>query len=118
MDSGAHTVQDVICSVCNTTLGWKFVKAHEWPEKWKEGNIVLELELLEEEYSGSPLKQEISPLSDETNVAKRLLVPGIDPAHRRSTSDLSERRVKPLGPRNHKSMQVLNTMRNIIHAHV
>lgn len=116
MDTGAHTVQDVVCSVCSTTLGWKIVRAHEWPEKWKEGNIVLELELLEEDYSGSPLKQEISPLSDETNVAKKLLVPGMD-AHRRSTSDLSERRVKPFGPRNHKSMQVLNTVRNIIHAH-
>lgn len=116
MDSGAHTVQSAACASCNMTIGWKIVRAHEWPEKWKEGNMVLELDLLVEENAGSPLRKEIHTFTDDNNntAARGLLVPTSDLAHRRSTSDLSDSRSKPLGPRNHhKSVQLLPSIQNV-----
>ncbi|EKM56270.1 uncharacterized protein PHACADRAFT_55798, partial [Phanerochaete carnosa HHB-10118-sp] len=46
MHSGAYRVQKAACAVCAGPLGWKFVRATEQTEKWKEGFIVLELALL------------------------------------------------------------------------
>ncbi len=64
MNSGAHTIQECTCKTCGSYLGWRIVKAHEWPEKWKEGNCILELEFLTEEHADdSPLP---SPLTTPT----------------------------------------------------
>ena len=46
MATGAHTMSEVCCGSCNTYLGWQIVRAHEDPEKWKEGKFLLELEHL------------------------------------------------------------------------
>ncbi|KAF8692083.1 hypothetical protein AX14_002629 [Amanita brunnescens Koide BX004] len=46
MVTGAHTMQEITCSQCSTYLGWKIVRAHEHPERWKEGLCLLELECL------------------------------------------------------------------------
>ncbi|KAJ3539202.1 hypothetical protein NMY22_g4838 [Coprinellus aureogranulatus] len=46
MATGAHTMSEVSCGSCHTYLGWKIVRAHEEPEKWKEGKFLLELEHL------------------------------------------------------------------------
>lgn len=40
--TGLHTVADVFCSDCGEALGWKYVKAYESSQKYKEGKIVLE----------------------------------------------------------------------------
>ncbi|KAI1789496.1 hypothetical protein LXA43DRAFT_892938, partial [Ganoderma leucocontextum] len=49
MASGAYTIQEFICKRCETYLGWKFVRAHDGPERWKEGFFVLELDFVEEQ---------------------------------------------------------------------
>jgi len=46
MVTGAHTMQEITCSQCSTYVGWKIVRAHEHPERWKEGLCLLELECL------------------------------------------------------------------------
>ena len=46
MDSGAYTIQEFICQTCDAYLGWKFARAHDGPERWKEGHFVLELDLV------------------------------------------------------------------------
>ncbi|KAF8630673.1 hypothetical protein AX15_002819 [Amanita polypyramis BW_CC] len=46
MVTGAHTMQEITCSQCSTYLGWKIIRAHEHPERWKEGLCLLELECL------------------------------------------------------------------------
>lgn len=46
MTTGAHTMQETLCSRCSLCLGWKITKAHERSERWKEGNWLLELENL------------------------------------------------------------------------
>ncbi|PIL28243.1 hypothetical protein GSI_09655 [Ganoderma sinense ZZ0214-1] len=46
MDSGAYTIQEFICKACSAYLGWKFVRAHDGPERWKEGCFVLELDFV------------------------------------------------------------------------
>ncbi|KAI0703285.1 hypothetical protein C8Q76DRAFT_632331 [Earliella scabrosa] len=49
MDSGAYTIAEFICASCEAYLGWKFVRAHDGPERWKEGHFILELDLVVEE---------------------------------------------------------------------
>ncbi|XP_071723853.1 putative yippee-like protein Os10g0369500 [Rutidosis leptorrhynchoides] len=44
--SGLHTVQDIYCRSCQQILGWKYDKAYEEDQKYKEGMYILERELL------------------------------------------------------------------------
>ncbi|KAL8939010.1 MAG: hypothetical protein Q9211_002944, partial [Gyalolechia sp. 1 TL-2023] len=46
MTTGRHQVRDVICKQCKETVGWKYDKAYEASEKYKEGKFILEAELL------------------------------------------------------------------------
>ncbi|XP_039167593.1 protein yippee-like At5g53940 [Eucalyptus grandis] len=36
-----HTVQDICCSCCVQSLGWKYVAAHNKNQKYKEGKFIL-----------------------------------------------------------------------------
>ncbi|XP_021748729.1 protein yippee-like At4g27745 [Chenopodium quinoa] len=40
--TGLHSVADVFCSDCGEALGWKYIKAYEPSQKYKEGKVVLE----------------------------------------------------------------------------
>ncbi|GAA5920611.1 hypothetical protein JCM6882_001972 [Rhodosporidiobolus microsporus] len=42
MTTGLHTVRDVMCSKCGETLGWKYEKAYESSQRYKEGKYILE----------------------------------------------------------------------------
>ncbi|KIK05603.1 hypothetical protein K443DRAFT_91057 [Laccaria amethystina LaAM-08-1] len=46
MTTGNHTVRDIFCCKCGTTLGWKYDKAYEASQKYKEGKYILERNLL------------------------------------------------------------------------
>lgn len=46
MTTGKHIVRDIACRQCNETVGWKYDKAYEASEKYKEGKYILEAELL------------------------------------------------------------------------
>ncbi|KAL8763643.1 MAG: hypothetical protein Q9184_000643 [Pyrenodesmia sp. 2 TL-2023] len=46
MTTGRHQVRDVNCKQCKETVGWKYDKAYEASEKYKEGKFILEAELL------------------------------------------------------------------------
>lgn len=46
MTTGRHIVRDIACKQCNETVGWKYDKAFETSEKYKEGKYILEAELL------------------------------------------------------------------------
>lgn len=46
MTTGRHVVRDIMCKQCNETVGWKYDKAYESAEKYKEGKFILEAELL------------------------------------------------------------------------
>ena len=41
MTTGRHIVRDIICKQCNETVGWKYDKAYEASEKYKEGKYIL-----------------------------------------------------------------------------
>ncbi|SNX83261.1 related to Yippee protein [Melanopsichium pennsylvanicum] len=45
MTTGLHTVRDIACVKCKTTLGWKYDRAYVAAEKYKEGKFILEKEL-------------------------------------------------------------------------
>jgi hypothetical protein len=40
--TGAHTVADISCAVCATTLGWKYLAADQDAQRYKVGNFILE----------------------------------------------------------------------------
>ncbi|XP_011004495.1 PREDICTED: putative yippee-like protein Os10g0369500 [Populus euphratica] len=42
--SGWHTVCDIYCTSCQQILGWKYEKAYEESQKYKEGMYILEKE--------------------------------------------------------------------------
>jgi hypothetical protein len=46
MTTGRHVVRDINCRQCKETVGWKYDKAFEGSEKYKEGKYILEAELL------------------------------------------------------------------------
>lgn len=46
MTTGKHVVRDIACRQCRETVGWKYDKAYETSEKYKEGKFILEEELL------------------------------------------------------------------------
>ncbi|KAJ3926097.1 MAG: yippee-like protein [Lentinula lateritia] len=39
MTTGNHTVRDIYCIKCGTTLGWKYDKAYEASQKYKEDRL-------------------------------------------------------------------------------
>ncbi|MCO5554785.1 hypothetical protein L7F22_008320 [Adiantum nelumboides] len=40
--TGLHMVSDIKCSNCHELLGWKYVKAYQESQKYKEGKYILE----------------------------------------------------------------------------
>ncbi|KAI8093374.1 yippee-like protein [Halteromyces radiatus] len=46
MISGTHTIVTISCTRCLTLLGWKYVKASDDRQKFKEGKYILEKTLL------------------------------------------------------------------------
>ncbi|MCJ1284209.1 hypothetical protein MMC26_003540 [Xylographa opegraphella] len=50
MTTGKHIVRDISCRQCKETVGWKYDKAFEASEKYKEGKYILEAELLSAVY--------------------------------------------------------------------
>lgn len=40
--TGLHTVADVYCSNCQEVLGWKYERAFDATQKYKEGKYILE----------------------------------------------------------------------------
>jgi len=46
MTTGRHVVRDICCKQCKETVGWKYDRAYEQTEKYKEGKFILEQELL------------------------------------------------------------------------
>jgi hypothetical protein len=46
MTTGKHVVRDISCRDCREVVGWKYDRAYEAAEKYKEGKFILEVELL------------------------------------------------------------------------
>ncbi|XP_068541525.1 protein yippee-like 4, partial [Anas acuta] len=40
--TGLHSVADIFCESCKTTLGWKYEQAFESSQKYKEGKFIIE----------------------------------------------------------------------------
>ncbi|KAL2911805.1 hypothetical protein HK105_208738 [Polyrhizophydium stewartii] len=48
MTTGLHTVRDIHCTYCQTVVGWKYDKAFDESQKYKEGRFILERQLISE----------------------------------------------------------------------
>lgn len=42
MTTGRHVVRDISCRQCKEVVGWKYDRAYESTEKYKEGKYILE----------------------------------------------------------------------------
>lgn len=42
LTGGLHTVRDLSCMVCKTSLGWKYCTAKEPSQRYKQGKFLLE----------------------------------------------------------------------------
>lgn len=40
--TGLHTVADISCSGCGSVLGWKYERAYEASQRYKENKFILE----------------------------------------------------------------------------
>ena len=40
--TGLHTVADIYCNDCREVLGWKYERAYEETQKYKEGKFIFE----------------------------------------------------------------------------
>ncbi|KAI8637269.1 yippee-like protein [Parasitella parasitica] len=40
--TGIHTVADIICNQCHIKIGWKYLRALDEPQKYKEGRYIVE----------------------------------------------------------------------------
>ncbi|KAL5700203.1 hypothetical protein ACHQM5_025680 [Ranunculus cassubicifolius] len=47
--SGLHAVKDIYCCSCQQLLGWKYEKAYEEDQMYKEGMYVLEMQRIIED---------------------------------------------------------------------
>ncbi|KAH7538271.1 protein yippee-like At4g27745 [Ziziphus jujuba] len=48
--TGAYTVADIYCSNCGEVLGWKYIRAYEIKQKFKEGRFIIERAKIVKEY--------------------------------------------------------------------
>lgn len=48
--TGYFAVADVYCSNCSSSLGWKYIRAYDAREKYKEGSFVIEKAKILKEY--------------------------------------------------------------------
>nr|CCA18264.1 conserved hypothetical protein [Albugo laibachii Nc14] len=46
--TGLHTICDVHCSCCSALLGWKYLKAREPSQRYKEGKFIMERAVVDE----------------------------------------------------------------------
>ncbi|CAN6299633.1 unnamed protein product [Urochloa humidicola] len=44
--TGCHTVNDIYCICCQEIIGWRYEKAYEESQKYKEGKFILERTLM------------------------------------------------------------------------
>ncbi|KAG5233679.1 hypothetical protein OIU76_001049 [Salix suchowensis] len=42
LTTGLHTVADISCADCQEVLGWKYERAYEVSQKYKEGKFIFE----------------------------------------------------------------------------
>ncbi|POM75525.1 Putative yippee-like protein, partial [Phytophthora palmivora] len=47
--TGMHTIADVLCSQCDFVLGWKYIKAMESSQKYKEGKFIMEYAVVQDD---------------------------------------------------------------------
>ncbi|KAK4350986.1 hypothetical protein RND71_030299 [Anisodus tanguticus] len=48
--TGYFCVADIFCSKCGQELGWKYVKAYDTAQKYKEGHFIIEIAKILKEY--------------------------------------------------------------------
>jgi len=41
--TGKHTVADILCCICRTVVGWKYIHAQEKSQKYKENTFIVEV---------------------------------------------------------------------------
>lgn len=48
--TGLFKIADIHCSNCGQLLGWKYLKAYDFKQKYKEGKFIIERAKIAKEY--------------------------------------------------------------------
>lgn len=48
--TGVYTIADIFCSNCGELLGWKYIRAYEAKQRFKEGKFIIERAKIAKEY--------------------------------------------------------------------
>ena len=77
MLTGRHIVRDVSCKNCNVNLGWVYEFATEENQRYKEGRVILERALVNEQDGIDELESKDDDWpNEETKQANDLRLPG------------------------------------------
>lgn len=66
MTTGLHRVRDISCKKCGQVMGWKYDRAYEQSQKYKEGKSILEKALLVEAAPPSPPDESMTPSTNNS----------------------------------------------------
>ncbi|XP_065853306.1 protein yippee-like [Euphorbia lathyris] len=70
MITGMHTVVDIFCVGCGSIVGWKYLYAHEKPQKYKEGKFILErFKILDPDERNDMINQEAHAVGSDADDA-------------------------------------------------
>ncbi|KAI8087929.1 Yippee/Mis18 [Gilbertella persicaria] len=51
--TGIHTIADIVCNQCQVKIGWKYMRALEEPQKYKEGKYIVEKSRVSKDFEWS-----------------------------------------------------------------
>jgi len=69
MTTGLHRVRDIRCAKCGQTMGWKYERAYEQSQKYKEGKSILEKALLVESIPANTLHNGVATQTSAQDVS-------------------------------------------------
>jgi hypothetical protein len=75
MTTGMHQVSDIFCLGCGTTVGWKYWRASENSQKYKENKMILERALIVRSDEGKNGGQAMETVARINWTSTRLILP-------------------------------------------
>ncbi|KAL8765695.1 MAG: hypothetical protein Q9209_007302 [Squamulea sp. 1 TL-2023] len=73
MTTGRHQVRDVICKQCKETVGWKYDKAYEPTEKYKEGKKTMRAVVFKGPHKVELEDRPIPTIQDDTDIIVKVI---------------------------------------------
>ncbi|CAD6576984.1 MAG: hypothetical protein CYPHOPRED_000141 [Cyphobasidiales sp. Tagirdzhanova-0007] len=93
MTTGLHRVRDIRCAKCGQVMGWKYERAYEQAQRYKEGKSILEKALLIE---STPITSASTNPDDLSSHAQLVNLEGSSPGDEGSVSGRSSLSIRSM----------------------